>query len=97
MARQDRSGHGFGFEAHKGHFIAMSRQFLVRLRSCEFPGREEYERQIERDLLEVRRCQTNEELEHLVNGVCLKVAIACYALKAHERASRREKPDSSDR
>lgn len=97
MSRQDRGGHGFGFEARETHFIAKTREFLERLRSCEFPGREDYESQIERDLQELRRSQTKEESEKIVNGICLKVAIACYALKAHERASGHEKPDSGDR
>jgi hypothetical protein len=97
LSRQDRSGHGFGSEAREAHFIAKTREFLERLRSCEFPGREEYESQIERDLQDLRRSQTKEESEKIVNGICLKVAIACYALKAHERASGREKPNRSDR
>ena len=86
-----------GFEARKAHFIAKTQEFLERLGSCEFPGRQEYDSQIERDLQELRRSQTKPESERIVNGICLKVAIACYALKAHERASRREKPEGGDR
>lgn len=97
LARQDRSGRGIGFEAHKWYFIAKTQEFLEHLGSYEFPGRDEYASQIGRDLQALRRLQTKQELERIVNDICLKVAIACYALEAHERASRRAKPDSRDR
>ena len=97
MSRHDRSGHGLGFGARKAHFIAKTQEFLEHLKSREFPGRQEYESQIERDMQALRRSQTKHESERIVNGICLKVAIACYALKAHKRASGREKPEGGDR
>ncbi len=96
MSGQKRSGHGFGFDAQRRYFIAKTREFLERLRSCEFLGREDYEGQIERALQELEHSLTKEESERIVNEICLKVAIACYALKACERAKRHKKPERGD-
>jgi hypothetical protein len=77
--------------------VAKTEEFLERLRSHEFAGRGDYEEQIERELRQLRRARTKEDSERIVNAICLKVTIACYALKAHERVSGREEPDGSGR
>ncbi|MEN6574929.1 MAG: hypothetical protein ABFD90_01205 [Phycisphaerales bacterium] len=92
MSGRRDSGHGFGLDARRRYFIAKAREFLERLGSYEFVGREEYEEQIEQALLKLERLPTGEQSERIMNEICLKVTIACYALRAYERSQRDKEP-----
>jgi hypothetical protein len=59
-------------------------------------GRDEYEEQIQQALQELERSPTSEKSEKIMNEICLKVTIACYALKAYGRAKSRRKPPGGD-
>ena len=83
--------------AQKRYFIAKTEEFLEHLRLHELVGREEYEGQIQQALRELERSPTSEESEKIMNEICLKVTIACYALRAYERVKKRKKPGSDDR
>jgi hypothetical protein len=87
-------GQWFGFDVGKQRFIAKAREFLEHLGSYEFDGREEYAEEIERALQELERSTTSERSERIMNEICLKVTIACYALKAYERSQRSEESES---
>ena len=93
MPGQRRNGHGFGLDAQKRYFIAKTEEFLEHLRRHELVGREEYEEQIEQALQKLGRSPTSEESERIMNEICLKVTIACYALRAYERVKKRRKPE----
>ncbi len=97
MPSQRHNGHRVGLDAQKRYFIAKTEEFLELLRRHEFVGREEYERQIQQALQQLERSLTSEESERIVNEICLKVTLACYAFKAYERAKKRKKPERGDR
>jgi len=92
-----RSGRGLGFDLPKRYFIAKTEEFLEHLRRHELVGREEYEEQIQQALQKLERSPTSGESERIMNEICLKVTIACYALKAYERVKKRKKPERGDR
>ncbi len=97
MPGQRRNGHRLGLDAQKRYFIAKTEEFLEHLRRHELVGREEYERQIRQALQELEHSPTSEESERIMNEICLKATIACYALKAYERAKKGKKPKRGDR
>jgi hypothetical protein len=93
---QRRNGHRLGLDAQKRYFIAKTEEFLEHLRQHELVGRDEYEEQIQQALQELERSPTSEKSERIMNEICLKVTIACYALKAYGRAKGRRKPQSGE-
>lgn len=97
MSRLRHSGRGFGFDVPKRYFIAKTEEFLEHLRRHELVGREEYEEQIRQALQKLERSPTSAESERIMNEICLKVTLACYALKAYERVRKRWKPERGDR
>ncbi len=97
MSGLKRSGRGFGFDVPKRHFIVKTEEFLEHLRGHDLVGREEYEEQIRQALQKLERSPTSEESERIMNEICLKVTIACYALKAYERVRKRRKSERGDR
>jgi hypothetical protein len=87
---------GFGLDAQKRYFIAKTEDFLEHLRLYELVEQEECEGQIREALQRLERSATNEESERIMNEICLKVTISCYALKAYERVKKRKKSESGD-
>ncbi len=97
MSGPKRSVRGLGFDVPKRYLVAKTEEFLEHLRCHELVGREEYEEQIRRALQKLERSPTSAESERIMNEICLKVTIACYALKAYERVRRRRKPERGGR
>ena len=93
MPGEDCRGQWFGFDMGKRRFVAKAREFLEHLESYEFAGREEYAEEIERALQELERSTASERSERIMNEICLKVTIACYALKAYERSQGNEESE----
>jgi hypothetical protein len=90
------NSHRLGRDAQKRYFIAKTEEFLEHLRVHELVGREEYEEQIRQSLQKLERSRTIEELQRITNEICLKVTIACYALRACMRVKKRKKPGKGE-
>ena len=97
MSGLKRSGRELGLDVPKQYFIAKTKEFLEHLSRHELVRREEYEEQIQQALQKLVRSRTSAESERIMNEICLKVTVACYALKAYERIEKRRKPERGDR